>query len=74
MSQTRPETPQFSDISDEEALYDTETTPTTGPAEPTRPSKPSNPLLAPITFPDLPAKTKDTNLYHIMQMQKQMQE
>jgi hypothetical protein len=71
MSQTRSETLQFSDISDEEVLYDAEITPTTGPAESIRPSKP---LLAPITFPNLPAKTKDKNLDLILQMQKQMQE
>jgi hypothetical protein len=71
MSQARPETPQLSDISDEEALYDAETTPTTGPAGFIRPSKP---LLAPITFPNLPAKTKDKNLDLILQIQKQMQE
>ena len=71
MSQARPETPQLSDISDEEAFYDTEITSTTGPAGFIRPSKP---LLAPITFPDLPAKAKDKNLDLILQMQKQMQE
>jgi hypothetical protein len=73
MSQARPETPQLSDISDEEALYDAETTPTTGPAEFIRFSKSSNPLLALIIFPDLPVKAKDTNLDLILQMQKQMQ-
>jgi hypothetical protein len=36
LAMSRPETPQFSDISDEEALYDTETTPKPGPAESTR--------------------------------------
>jgi hypothetical protein len=70
MNQARPETPQFSDISDEETLYDTETTPIIGSAEPTRLLKPSKPLLAPIIFPNLPAKTNNTNLDLILQMQK----
>jgi hypothetical protein len=71
MSQARSETPQLSDISDEEAFYDTEITPIINLAGFIRPSKP---LLISITFPDLPAKAKDKNLDLILQMQKQMQE
>jgi hypothetical protein len=71
INQIRPETPQFSDIFDEKALYDAEITSISGPAEPTKPSKS---LLIPIAFPDLPAKANNTNLDLILQMQKQMQE
>jgi hypothetical protein len=71
MSQARPETSQFSDISDEEAFYDTEITLITDLAKIIRSSKS---LLISIIFPDLPAKTKNKNLDLILQMQKQMQE
>jgi hypothetical protein len=67
MSQARPETHQFSDISDEKALYDAEITPIIGPAEPIRSSKS---LLISIIFPDLSVKAKDKNLDLILQMQK----
>jgi hypothetical protein len=74
MSQARPETPQFSDIFDEEVFYDAEITPTIDSAELTRSSKFSNFLLVSIIFPDLPAKANNTNLDLILQMQKEMQE
>jgi hypothetical protein len=59
MSQTRPEIPQFSDISDEEAFYDTKITSISGPAEFTRSSKFLNPLLTLIIFPDLSVKANN---------------
>jgi hypothetical protein len=71
MSQARPETPQLSDISDEEILYDTEITSIISPIGFIRLSKS---LLTSIIFPNLPAKAKDKNLDLILQMQKQMQE
>jgi hypothetical protein len=71
MNQAKPETFQLNDISDEEIFYDTEITPITDSAGFIRFSKS---LLISITFPNLPAKTKDKNLNLILQMQKQMQE
>jgi hypothetical protein len=71
ISQTRSETSQLSDISDEKIFYDTEITPITDSAKFIKFSKS---LLISIIFPNLSVKTKDKNLDLILQIQKQMQE